>query len=86
MFAIDDCWFPFGATLSGNVLLFSSKRPEAPLSSLVASLAASSVGVSAVMCTRPGASSWLAVRTSRSFDNPEELNAPESTFVAQLAF
>ena len=35
LFAINDSWFPLGATLSGNVLLFSGKRPD---STLVASI------------------------------------------------
>merc|ERR1711928_82592 len=34
LFAINNSWFPFGATLSGNVLLFSGKRPDSTLSTI----------------------------------------------------
>ena len=38
LFAINNSWFPFGATLSGNVLLFSGKRPDATLSTILGTL------------------------------------------------
>jgi len=88
LFAINNSWFPFGATLSGNVLLFSGKRPDATLSTILGSLAGQT-SISAVMCTQEqvGKSpNWLALRTNDSFVNPEKLNATEASFVAQLAF
>ena len=86
MFAINDCWFPFGATLSGNVLLFNGKQPDTTLTALVGALVASSVGVSALMCTCSGTSCWLALRTADNFKNPQQLNGPGATFIAQLVF
>lgn len=86
LYAINDCWFPFGATLSGNVLLFNGKQPDTTLTALVGALAASSIGVSALMCTRPGTSCWLALRTADNFKNPQQLNGPDATFIAQLVF
>lgn len=93
LFSINDCWFPFGTTLSGNVLLFNGKRPETTLTALVGALATATVGVSAVMCTRPppiqqqqSSNCWLALRTVDVLDEPSLLNRPEATFVAQLAF
>lgn len=86
LYAINDCWFPFGATLSGNVLLFNGKQPDTSLTSLIGTLAASSVGVSAVMCTQPGKSCWLALRTVDVFQNPQQLNGPDATFITQLVF
>lgn len=86
LYAINDCWFPFGATLSGNVLLFNGKQPDTTLTALVGALAASSVGVSAVMCTRPGVSCWLALRTTEAIQNPQKLDGPDATFIAQLVF
>ena len=86
LYAINDSWFPFGATLSGNVLLFNGKQPDTTLTALVGALAASAVGVSAVMCTQPGSSCCLALRTADIFQNPQQLNGPEATFIAQLVF
>ncbi|XP_046649852.1 D-3-phosphoglycerate dehydrogenase-like [Daphnia pulicaria] len=86
LYAINDCWFPFGATLSGNVLLFNGKQPDTTLTALVGALATSSVGVSALMCTRPGTSCWLALRTGETFQNPQQFNGPDATFIAQLVF
>lgn len=86
LYAINGCWFPFGATLSGNVLLFNGKQPDTTLTALVGALVASGVGVSAVMCTPPGASCWLALRTADVFQNPQKLNGPDATFIAQLVF
>lgn len=90
LFAINDCWFPFGATLSGNVLLFSGKQPDTTLTALISTLASTAVGVSAVMCTRPvlepKPSCWLALRTVDALVEPNRLNGPEATFIAQVAF
>jgi hypothetical protein len=35
LFAINGSWFPLGATLSGNVLLFTGKRPDSTLAALI---------------------------------------------------
>jgi len=88
LFAINDCVFPFGATLSGNMLLFNGKKPETALAALMAALATTTAGVSAVMCTQQSAESscWLALRTTDILKDPRQLDGPDATFISQFAF
>lgn len=87
LFAINDSWFPLGATLSGNVALFSGKRIDSTLIQLIGSLAGKTT-ISAVMCSRQATQdeSWLALRTGEVLTDPSQFDGPEAMFVAQLAF
>ena len=90
LFAINECYFPFGATLSGNMLLFNGKKQETALTSLMTALS-TTTGVSAVMCTQqPTASNdtscWLALRTVGVVNDPRQLDSSDATFISQFAF
>jgi hypothetical protein len=91
LFSINDCSFPFGATLSGNMLLFNGKRQETALTTLMTSLSSAAAGVSAVMCTQQPTESndtscWLVLRTVGVVNDPRQLDSPDATFISQFAF
>ena len=90
LFSINECYFPFGATLSGNMLLFNGKKQETALTSLMTALS-TTTGVSAVMCTQQpidsnDTSCWLALRTVGVVDDPRQLDSSDTTFISQFAF